>query len=173
MPERVKPPTRLGSNVCGRSTELEKRRKREAGARRKAARGGRKLVTRPQKKGKAFELEVCKDVTAKLGGLADRVPCSGGLEWMKGDIFCRGNALAGWHIEAKRCESLSVPAWTRKAREQAGSHRWLVVYRRSGETAKVVLELDDLLNLLAIVQGDEGETIQPEDAEGPDTGEDA
>jgi hypothetical protein len=124
--------------------------------RRKGTATPKKKLKRPQAKGKAYERELCKEITAKLGGLADRVPCSGALPMMKGDLWCRGNVLAGYHIEAKRCESLQIPAWTRKAEEQAGRSHWLVVYRRSGERSRVVLDWDWFLNLLAMLQ--EGES---------------
>ena len=133
----------------------------------------------PNRKGKRYEREVAHDIERVLGGEAKRVPCSGGLD-IKGDLRCFSNAFADWFIECKRQESLSVWKWIEKSRQQAGWRNWLLVFRRNEGQSHVILPLTDYLNtirelqdLRAIVQGDEGETIQPQDAEGPDTGEDA
>lgn len=127
----------------GKRTVPKKRRKK----------GERKKVTRPQKKGKAAELEVCKLIESILGGKAVRTPQSGAWE-IKGDIWNRGNLLASWLVEVKRQEKWSVPAWIRKAREQCGRQEWVLVMRRSNEDWVACVELRALLNLMAMVQGE-------------------
>jgi len=58
--------------------------------------------------------------------------------------------VAGVHFEVKRCETLKIPQWSRAAADAAGPDRTpIVVFRRSGESWKAVVEFDYLLELLA------------------------
>ncbi len=59
------------------------------------------------------------------------------------------DGLDGYHLEVKRCETLSLPAWTRQAEaDAAGSGNVpVVVYRQSRQPWRVSLTLDALLDL--------------------------
>lgn len=87
-----------------------------------------------------------REVVAALreaGYDAHRTPHSGALGWMPGDAIG-----TPWFIEVKRCETLRIPEWCRKAEEQAGDSTALVVFRRSHEPWRVVLRLDEFLQLV-------------------------
>ena len=73
-----------------------------------------------------------------------RTPLSGGMDW-KGDI----QGWPGFHVEVKRQERLSIPAWVKQSEDDCPEDCVpLVVYRSSREPWRVVLKLDDLLDLL-------------------------
>ena len=61
-------------------------------------------------KGDAFERWCAKHIVKFLGGRCDRTIMSGALDWMKGDLFARMNALEGWFIECKDRQSWAMPA---------------------------------------------------------------
>ena len=126
-----------------------------------------KLKT-PQRKGKDYEREVGKLIEKWLDGEARRVPCSGALPWMKGDLFCRENELQGWHIECKRQEKAHVWKWLDKAEHQAGRHPAVVFFRRSGGKSKVLLDAEDLLRVLSLLQ--EAQRQEPPAEPGADSG---
>lgn len=66
------------------------------------------------------------------------------------------NGLPGYHIEVKRCERLSLPAWIEQAerdaqRMQDGAP--LVVFRQNRQPWRVCIRLDDFMKLY-ISQGE-------------------
>lgn len=70
-------------------------------------------------KGKRLEYEVAKAL-CKIGVDAKRVPLSGALSWLKGDVA--EFSLRERHVhECKNCETLSLPEWWRQAMAQAVS----------------------------------------------------
>jgi len=97
-------------------------------------------------KGAAAEREVAKIIGDRLGIKMNRTPLSGGMDW-KGDIV----GWDGMHVEVKRCEKLSLPAWCRQAEGDCPEGAVpLVVYRSSREPWRVVLHLDALLDLMEV-----------------------
>lgn len=94
-------------------------------------------------KGAAAEREVAAIINDRLGTDLRRTPLSGGMTW-KGDI--RG--WDGMHVEVKRQERLSIPAWVKQAEDDCPEGDIpLVVFRQSREPWRVVIRLDDLLGL--------------------------
>jgi len=106
----------------------------------------------PHRKGKAFELWVSKRLRNALDAFAERSPHSGALWWIKGDVVSGASVLQGDLIECKAQETWSLPAWIRKARTQASSHRWFLALKRKYELPVVVMDFEDWLNLLAELQ---------------------
>jgi hypothetical protein len=95
-------------------------------------------------KGATAEREVAAIINSWLGTDMRRTPLSGGMQW-KGDI----QGWDGVHVEVKRCERLSIPAWCRQAEADCpGGSIPLVVYRSSREPWRVVLTLEHLLHLV-------------------------
>ena len=101
-------------------------------------------------KGSRGEREVGKLIEQDLGGTCHRTPNSGALD-IKGDVLPLGNVLEGWHVECKRQERITMPAWIEQARRDAGYRRWMIPFRRSREPWMVVMELEDFLALVAEV----------------------
>lgn len=59
--------------------------------------------------------------------------------------------LPGFHLEVKRCEKLSMPAWIRQAEQDAASHDTsAVVWRRSNEAWRIDLPLEAFLTVAAL-----------------------
>ena len=59
-------------------------------------------------KGSAFEAKLAKALTSEFGKEFRRVPLSGALEWMKGDIICiKDTAWFPWCIEAKHYKEIN------------------------------------------------------------------
>lgn len=78
----------------------------------------RKLSHRgARQKGKRGEYTV-RDALIKIGVVAKRVPMSGALAWMKGDV-CEMNTNPKHVHEVKNCEKLELPEWWRQARSQS------------------------------------------------------
>lgn len=112
---------------------------------------------RSRRKGAGYELELCRDA-AEFGFHGRRTPNSGGLA-IKGDVTAidgTGPMLPGFHLEAKRQETLAIPAWLRQAYADAGALVPLVVFRRNRTraldplgTSHAVIPWRDLLGLLA------------------------
>jgi Holliday junction resolvase len=98
-------------------------------------------------KGAVGEREVV-NIFKKFGFNLWRVPNSGGLKRdgnEKGDI----KGLDGWHLEVKRQETLSLPAWLRQAEEDCpDGDEPLLVFRRSHEPWRVVLSLEKFIELI-------------------------
>ena len=82
-------------------------------------------------KGAGYERELAKDL-ARHGFSAQRTPRSGGGT-IKGDLIARDFAacVPGYHFEAKRQETLCVPAWLRQSYADAGINIPTVVFRRN------------------------------------------
>lgn len=97
-------------------------------------------------KGANAERELAKIIGERLGITMHRTPLSGGMSW-KGDI----QGWQGFHVEAKRCERLSIPSWVAQSEADCpdGSVP-LVVFRQSREPWRVVLRLDHLLDLVEV-----------------------
>ena len=62
------------------------------------------------------------------------------------DVICE--AMAGFHIEVKRTEKLSVYAAIEQATEDAGSKTPLVFHRRNRKPWLVIMNAGDFLELL-------------------------
>lgn len=116
--------------------------------------GKKRIKTRSAKnKGALFQKEIAKKISELLG-----IPIKkdGDLEsrqmGMSGtDIILRGKAKEefNYSVECKRAEALSIPAWIRQAESNLGDFKnWLLFFRRSNETAKVVMEADHFFELL-------------------------
>jgi Holliday junction resolvase len=95
-------------------------------------------------KGANAERELAKIIGDRLGVEMRRTPLSGGMKW-KGDIV----GWPGYHVEAKRQERLSIPAWVEQAEGDCPDGCVpLVAFRRSREPWRVVIGLDHLLDLV-------------------------
>jgi hypothetical protein len=101
------------------------------------------VVTNPRVKGAAAERELVELLRAR-GYDVHRTPHSGALEWLKGDLC----GLPGFHIEAKRQETIRIGDWCKQAEADCGENVPLVVFRRSWEPWRVTLRLTDFLDLL-------------------------
>lgn len=101
-------------------------------------------------KGKRGELEV-RDVFRAHGfSDVDRTPNSGGLK-IVGDLYGQSIEDARLHVEVKRAETLALPAWTRQAEADCPEgFTPIVAYRRSNEPWRGSLDLNRLVQLLAI-----------------------
>lgn len=63
---------------------------------------------RSKAKGSAFEAKIAKIFTEEFGKEFKRVPLSGALEWMKGDIVCiKDTAWFPYTIEAKHYKEIN------------------------------------------------------------------
>jgi len=101
-----------------------------------------------RRKGAAGELEVAAIFRA-AGFDCDRVPNSGGLR-LKGDLY---GALPA-HVEVKRQEVARPWLWFEQARSEAPAGVLpLVAMRRSRSAWLAMLELEQLVRLLAIESG--------------------
>lgn len=95
-------------------------------------------------KGASGEREVIALISQYLGLECHRTPGSGNLSWMKGDVY----GVPNLHIECKRQEKLSIPAWIAQAKEQAEGKPWVVAFRRSREEWNAVMPLQFFLQIL-------------------------
>jgi hypothetical protein len=114
----------------------------------------KRIKTRSAKnKGVLFQKEIAQKISDLLGIPIEK---DGDLEsrqmGMSGvDIILRGKAKKGFNysVECKRVESLSIPAWIKQAESNLGNFKnWLLFFRRSNETAKVIMEADHFFELL-------------------------
>lgn len=69
-----------------------------------------------RQKGKRLEHDVVKALK-NIGVDAQRVPLSGALSWLKGDVVEFNTVKAHLH-ECKNCETLELPAWWRQCISQ-------------------------------------------------------
>lgn len=111
--------------------------------------GGRSART----KGASAERELCKIISTATGLDIRRTPNSGGLYLRnRGDLpLLAGDltGLTGYHIEAKRQETIKIAAWTAQAEADCPEGSVPVLaYRRSREPWRVVLPLDHFLKLI-------------------------
>jgi hypothetical protein len=96
-------------------------------------------------KGNRFELDVAKDLKT-LGFDAERALLSG--------IRGEGDVLGlPWHVECKRCETLQISKWFRDEQKKSLDRPFVLVYRKSREKAKVVMDLEDFIKILREAQG--------------------
>ena len=109
-----------------------------------------------KRKGKTGEREFGKLCEKFLGGSAKRTPCSGGLD-IKGDLRPSGNILSAFHVEVKRQEKWSLPAWIGQAVADAGARPWVLAVRRSNCPWRVVMDAEDWLRLMSELQERRGE----------------
>jgi Holliday junction resolvase len=100
-------------------------------------------------KGSNAEREIVEILNA-AGYDVHRTPHSGALEWLKGDV----TGFPGCHIEVKRCESLRIPEWCRKAEAEAEGKTALLIFRRSWEPWRVCVRLDEFLRMMEAGQED-------------------
>jgi Holliday junction resolvase len=100
--------------------------------------GGRSSRT----KGSNAEREVV-NILRESGYDCHRIPTSGALSWMKGDV-----TGTGFHIEVKRCEALRISEWCAKAEAEAGEKHSLLIFRRSREPWRVCLTLEAFIKLM-------------------------
>jgi Holliday junction resolvase len=97
-------------------------------------------------KGARGELEVVGLLQAAGWPLARRTH-DGREQARRGDI---ANGPEGVHLEVKRTERASVWRWWEQATADAGSATPIVAFRRSRSDWLAVVELDELLALLAL-----------------------
>ena len=97
-----------------------------------------------RQKGANAEREVVA-ILKERGYDVHRVPHSGALEWMKGDVI-------GFpaFVEVKRCEALRISEWCAKAEEQADGKTALLIFRRSREPWRVCVLLSEFLRLMEV-----------------------
>lgn len=96
-------------------------------------------------KGSGYERELVKQIGEHLGISLSRTPRSGAWEHARGDIY----GLPGYHVEAKRGERPRIDEWYRQAEGDCPEDVIpILVYRKSRSKSKVVLDLEDFLNML-------------------------
>ena len=101
-----------------------------------------------QKKGKAYELEISKDINREFQANCKRTPCSGGLGF-KGDILDLRGPMAKFHFELKKQEKLNI--W--KAMEQAKrdapvGKSWVVIFSKNFSPDYVAISKETFYMLL-------------------------
>jgi len=101
------------------------------------------------KKGKRFELDVAKRLSAAFETNIRRTPNSGGLSF-KGDIIATYGILAEFSWECKNQERLNIWSALRQSRQDAiaSNKSPLVVFTKNREDDYVALPLNDFINLL-------------------------
>lgn len=98
-----------------------------------------------RRKGAAGEREVA-ELFRRYGFDCDRVPNSGGLR-IKGDL----HGELPVHVEVKRQEVARPWLWQEQAASEAPAGvPWLVAFRRSRSAWLAMLELEQLVDLLAV-----------------------
>lgn len=96
-------------------------------------------------KGARFEREICKQIGEALGIKLSRTPRSGAWEHAKGDIY----GFPGYGVECKYQERVRIDEWWEQAeRDCPEGDVPLLVYRKNHTKSKVVLDLDDFLDIL-------------------------
>lgn len=100
-----------------------------------------------RQKGKRLEHEITKSLK-NIGIDAKRVPLSGALSWLKGDVV-EFNTLSAHLHECKNCETLALPAWWRQTTVQILNGEIPVLHFTSNYqptfTVLRVAEFDDLV----------------------------
>jgi hypothetical protein len=100
-----------------------------------------------RKKGTRLEHEVTKALK-NIGIDAKRVPLSGALSWLKGDVFESDTIKPHLH-ECKNCETLELPSWWRQTISQILNREVPVLHFTSNYqktfTVLPVAEFDDLV----------------------------
>ena len=102
-------------------------------------------------KGSAAEREIAAIISERTGHDCKRTPLSGAISWLPGDV----TGLPGWLIEVKRQEKMRIPEWLKQTEVACPPDmRPLLVYRRSREPWRVIIQLDDFLNLIERAKND-------------------
>jgi len=100
-----------------------------------------------RKKGKRLEHEVTKALK-NIGIDAKRVPLSGSLSWLKGDVTEFDTIKPHIH-ECKNCETVELPSWWRQTASQAINGEVPVLHFTSNYqkvfTVLPVIDFDDLV----------------------------
>ena len=97
-----------------------------------------------KQKGKRGELEVAK-ILREHGFDARRTAQFCGNTGDAADVV----GIEGFHIEVKRAETTKIWDWIQQAeRDHKADTVPLVVFRKNGETWKVVLDFDEFLKIL-------------------------
>lgn len=106
----------------------------------KAVRAGKKS----RAKGSRGELELAQILSVALArDDIRRTPNSGGL-WIPGDL----SGVPIYHVECKRWETVSIPAWRAQAERDCPAGKYpTVMYRKNGERWSCDLALIDFLSL--------------------------
>lgn len=78
-----------------------------------------------------------------------------GFDARRGQQYCGANGdadvvgLPGWHIECKRCQKYEIDKWwTQATTDCKESEKPLIAFRKNRGTWKVVLDLEDFLDLI-------------------------
>src|SRR4051812_25148425 len=96
-------------------------------------------------KGAVGEREIVNILKGRGYLQARRVPNSGGLH-EKGDV---ADGIPGFHLEVKRQETTKILEWCRQSESEADENSIpLLIFRRNRDKWRVVLSLDDFLDLL-------------------------
>lgn len=103
------------------------------------------MGSKERRKGAVGEREVANLFRA-AGIPCERTPNSGGLH-IVGDI----TGVDGFHLECKRQERLSIPAWCRQAEDDCpeGSVP-VVIYRSSNQPWRVIVPLEWFIGVQAL-----------------------
>lgn len=100
-------------------------------------------------KGARGENEV-RDLLREAGYTATRSPQSGGMQW-KGDLVNNQGqpCIPGIHLEIKRAERWSLPAWIKQATDDCPpDHSPVVVFRSNRDVWRVCQSFEDWLSLV-------------------------
>lgn len=79
-------------------------------------------------------------------GSGRRTPGSGS-QGVPGDVW---GVIQHWHIEVKRQEKWSLPAWIKQAEQDSQGKPWFIPFRRNRSPWYVALRLEDLIELLKL-----------------------
>lgn len=97
-------------------------------------------------KGNRFELDVARALANGLGYDAERALLSG--------IRGEGDVIGlPFHVECKRCEKLQLSKWFKDEQHKALDNPFALVYRKSHETARIVMDLNDFITIVRVAQG--------------------
>jgi len=107
-----------------------------------------------KQKGKSFQNCLREDLINHLGINPDDILSTamgqGGCDLY---LSLAARSRFPYGVEAKRCESLSLPQWWRQCTRNAAAERLtpLLVFRRNREDALAVMRWTDLLRLLELI----------------------
>ena len=99
-----------------------------------------------KQKGSRGEYEIAAMYQKKLNPHAGRMPLSGAIEYLKGDI--KKPIYDGWTDEVKYQEAYHVEKWFNQAKDQAGTTSKPVLhYRRNNEEWTTVVRTKDYFGI--------------------------
>lgn len=106
-------------------------------------------------KGRRLQQDVCKKISELTGyswsSDGEDMPISSRPMGQHGtDVRMESHVLKEfpYSVECKRCESLSIPKWVGQAEEnKLPNTDWLLVFRRSNEKPRVVMDMDAFFRL--------------------------